>query len=63
MFLILKILMMRSLIIKSSGLLSYKPFMYVANVVDSINKGNSFSKLVEDFSVKKNVNYVKISQK
>ncbi len=53
-----------SLVIKNSGLLSYKPLMYVANVdEDSIDKGNSFSKLVEGFSGKKNVNYVKISSK
>ena len=51
-------------IIKSAGLLSYKPIMYVANVDEnSIETGNNFSMLVEEFSRKKNVNFVKISSK
>ena len=41
-------------IIKSAGLLSYKPIMYVANVDEnSIETGNNYSMLVEEFSRKK----------
>ncbi len=53
-----------SIIIKSVGLLSYKPIMYVANVdEDSIENGNSLSILVENYSSKKNVKFVRISSK
>ena len=53
-----------SLVIKNAGLLSYKPIMYVANVdEDSIETGNSFSKLVEDFSIKKMLIMLKFHQK
>ena len=52
------------LIIKSAGLLSYKPIMYVANVDEnSIETGNNYSMLVEELARRKNVNFVKISSK
>ncbi len=52
------------LVVKSAGLLSYKPIMYVANVDEnSIEIGNNYSKLVEGFSKKKNISFVKISSK
>ena len=51
-------------IIKSAGLLSYKPIMYVANVDEnSIETGNNYSMLVEEFARKKMLTLLKFHQK
>ena len=51
-------------IINRNGVLSFKPIMYVANLdEDSVNSGNFYSKALETFAKKNNVELVTISAK
>ncbi len=52
------------LIINNTGLLSYKPTMYVSNVdEESLETGNAFSKVVEEYAKSKGIKAVRISSK
>ncbi len=50
--------------IKNLQLITCKPFLYVCNVEEqSVKQGNNYSKLVEDFAAKKNIETLIISAK